>query len=251
MKILKPLLAVEHLTGGYSINKPVLHSISFQVYPGQMVGLIGLNGAGKSTTFKHILGLMKPREGKVTLKGKTFEEDPLSYRGTYAYVPETPFIYEDLRVMEHLELTAMARGLSKDEFMEKSAILLERFHMTKYKKQLSSNLSKGMKQKLMIINAFLSAPELYMIDEPFLGLDPLAIRSLLFMLDEVKKQGAAILMSSHILSTIERYSDRYVILDQGKVKIQGSLHDLQKDQQMPGANLDQLFDAYVLEGSGA
>lgn len=111
------LLSVKDLTGGYTRN-PVLKNVSFTLEPNQIVGLIGLNGAGKSTTIRHIIGLMDPHKGSIELNGKTFAEDPEGYRSQFTYIPETPVLYEELTLMEHLELTAMAYGLSK-ETMEK------------------------------------------------------------------------------------------------------------------------------------
>ncbi|MFD2670628.1 ABC transporter ATP-binding protein [Marinicrinis sediminis] len=242
------LLKVENLTGGYSINKPVLHEVNLQVSAGQMVGLIGLNGAGKSTTIKHILGMMKPHSGSVTLHGKRLDEDPMAYRQTYAYVPESPLIYEELTVLEHMEMTAMSRNLSRADFQKQTEELLERFQMTKHQKKLSAYLSKGMKQKLMIMNAFLAKPDVYIIDEPFLGLDPLAMRSLLEKLDKERKEGAGILMSSHILSTIEKYGDQFIILDQGRVNASGTLSELRTLCGEPKAGLDRIFELRVLDG---
>ncbi|SDD61603.1 ABC-2 type transport system ATP-binding protein [Paenibacillus sp. UNCCL117] len=248
---MEALLHVEHLTGGYSKQRPVLHDIGFTVKPGEMVGLIGLNGAGKSTTIKHILGLMEPHSGTVRLGGRLLKDDPTSYRRTYAYVPETPLLYEELTVSEHLEMAAMAYGLSRDTYEQRAAILLEDFQMAPFHNRLSAHLSKGMKQKVMIMSAFLVKPDLYIIDEPFLGLDPLGIRSLLELMAKVKSDGAAILISSHILSTIERYGDRYVVLHQGRLAAYGDLETLRSAARMPGAPLDDVFCSLVTQDVNA
>ncbi|WP_159888527.1 ABC transporter ATP-binding protein [Paenibacillus puerhi] len=242
---MEALLHIEHLTGGYSKQKPVLHDIGFTVNQGEMVGLIGLNGAGKSTTIKHILGLMEPHRGSVQLGGRRLEDDPTAYRRTYAYVPETPLLYEELTVREHLEMAAMAYDLSREAYAERSALLLEDFQMAPFHNRLSAHLSKGMKQKVMIMSAFLVKPDLYIIDEPFLGLDPLGIRSLLELMAKVKSEGAAILISSHILSTIERYADRYVVLHHGRLAAAGDLEALRAAAHMPQAPLDDVFCSLV------
>ncbi|MGG2196520.1 ABC transporter ATP-binding protein [Paenibacillus validus] len=244
---MEPLLEVEHLIGGYSRQKPVLHDISFSVRPEEMVGLIGLNGAGKSTTIKHILGLMEPHSGAVRLAGRRLEEDPTAYRRTYAYVPESPLLYEELTVREHLEMAAMAYGLDSATYEERSERLLEEFQMATFRNRLAGHLSKGMKQKVMIMSAFLVKPDLYIIDEPFLGLDPLGIRSLLELMVRVKESGASILISSHILSTIERYGDRYVLLHQGRLTAAGDLEALRAQARMPGASLDDVFCSLVTQ----
>ena len=244
----KPLLEVEQLTGGYSRQRPVLHQLNFSVYAGEMVGLIGLNGAGKSTTIKHILGLMQPHTGQIRLKGRVIQADPTAYRRTYAYVPESPQLYEELTVREHIELAAMAYGMRREDYEARSSALLEEFQMSAYANRLSAHLSKGMKQKVMIMSAFLVRPELYIIDEPFLGLDPLGIRSLLELMVKVKESGAAILISSHILTTIERYGDRYLLLQKGKLTAAGDMDALRVQAGMPGASLDDVFCNLVTRG---
>lgn len=234
-------LSVENVFGGYFLHKPVLKNISFSVSKGEMVGLIGLNGAGKSTTIKHILGLMEPQQGTIQINGQTLAQSPNEYRSAYAYVPESPELYEELTIREHLELTALAYGLSKDDFSRRSESLLDLFQMEVKSAQFPSHLSKGMRQKVMIMNAFLVEPPLYIIDEPFLGLDPLGIRSLLDLMVHFKEQGAAFLISSHILSTLERYCDKFIILHHGEFLFQGTLTELQETTGIDNGSLDDLF----------
>lgn len=236
-----PILQVDSLFGGYLPNKPVLHDLTFSIRQGEMMGLIGLNGAGKSTTIKNILGLLQPQRGSIKINGLTLAEDPLPYRATYAYVPESPELYEELTIREHLELTAMAYGLTKDDYLSRSQALLEQFHMQDKLNSFASHLSKGMKQKVMIMNAFLIEPSLYIIDEPFLGLDPLAIRSLLELMVTMKQRGASFLISSHILSTIEKYCDNYVVLHKGHMVAQGDLVELRHQTGLQQASLDDIF----------
>ncbi|NEW09606.1 ABC transporter ATP-binding protein [Paenibacillus sp. SYP-B3998] len=238
---MKPILEVDSLFGGYLPGKPVLHELSFSIRQGEMMGLIGLNGAGKSTTIKNILGLLKPQKGSILVNGLTLADDPIPYRAAYAYVPESPELYEELTIREHLELTAMAYGLSKDAYMTRSQSLLEQFQMQGKLNSFASHLSKGMKQKVMIMNAFLIEPSLYIIDEPFLGLDPLAIRSLLDLMVKMKRKGASFLISSHILSTIEKYCDNYVVLHQGHMVAQGDLGELRLQTGLQNASLDDIF----------
>ncbi|WNR46955.1 ABC transporter ATP-binding protein [Paenibacillus roseipurpureus] len=236
-----PILQVNALFGGYLPNKPVLHDLTFSIQPGEMMGLIGLNGAGKSTTIKNILGLLQPQKGSIHINGLTLTENPIAYRSTYAYVPESPELYEELTIREHLELTAMAYGVSKADFTTRSQSLLAQFQMGDKLNSFASHLSKGMKQKVMIMNAFLIEPSLYIIDEPFLGLDPLAIRSLLDLMVHMKRKGASFLISSHILSTIEKYCDNYVVLHKGHRVAQGDLVELRAQTVLPHASLDDIF----------
>lgn len=234
------LLKVNQLTGGYT-RYPVLKDISFEINEGEIVGLIGLNGAGKSTTIKHIIGLMEAHKGQITINNKTFAEDPAAYRSQFSFIPETPILYEELTLYEHLELTAMAYGLDKKTFEERLHPLLKEFRMEKRLKWFPAHFSKGMKQKVMIMCSFLIEPALYIIDEPFVGLDPLAINSLLEMMEKAKKQGSGILMSTHILATAERYCDSFIILHNGEIRAKGTLEQLREQFGMKDATLDDLY----------
>ncbi|MFC3883795.1 ABC transporter ATP-binding protein [Bacillus songklensis] len=234
------LLQLQSVTGGYT-KKPVLKDISFEVKSGELVGLIGLNGAGKSTTIKHIIGLMEAKSGTISINGKTFKENPDRYRSQFTFIPETPVLYDELTLKEHLELTAMAYNVGKQTYEERLPKLLKEFRMDKKLKWFPAHFSKGMKQKVMIMCAFLVQPSLYIIDEPFLGLDPLGIQSLLDLMNEMKKQGAGILMSTHILATAERYCDRFIILHNGEVRAKGTLGDLRAEFSMPNATLDEIY----------
>lgn len=213
----------------------------FSVHKGELVGLIGLNGAGKSTTIKHIIGLMEPHKGEIMINEKRIEADREAYRKQFTFVPETPVLYEELTLDEHLRLTAMAYGMEEAVYKERVQWLLEEFRMEKRLKWFPAHFSKGMKQKVMIMCAFLVQPDFYIVDEPFVGLDPLGIQSLLDLIEKMKESGAGILMSTHILATAERYCDRFVILHEGKVKAQGTLDELRKDFKMPEATLDDLY----------
>lgn len=239
------ILQVDTLYGGYLPGKPVLHDLTFSVKQGEMIGLIGLNGAGKSTTIKTILGLLHPQRGTIRIRGLTLQQDPIAYRSAYAYVPESPELYEELTIKEHLELTAMAYGLPKEVFESRASALLEEFQMEAKLNSFSRHLSKGMKQKVMIMNAFLIEPALYIIDEPFLGLDPLAIRSLLELMVRMKRKGASFLISSHILATIEKYCDSFVVLHRGHIAAQGDIDEIGRQTGMPGASLDDMFYSLV------
>ncbi|WP_285396357.1 ABC transporter ATP-binding protein [Lysinibacillus sp. fls2-241-R2A-57] len=240
------VLEVQHVTGGYT-RKPVIKDLSFTIEKGELVGLIGLNGAGKSTTIKHIIGTMLPKEGDIRLNGVTLKENTDKYRTAFSYIPETPVLYDELTLREHLELTAMAYGLDEATLAARSQLLLKEFRMEKRLNWFPSHFSKGMRQKVMIMCAFLVNPSLYIIDEPFVGLDPLGIQSLLDQMDEKKKEGASILMSTHILSTAEKHCDRIILLHEGRVRAQGTMEDLRKAFAMPNATLDDLYIAMTKE----
>lgn len=241
------VLQVTGLDGGYSPSRPVLHNLNFTVRSGEIMGLIGLNGAGKSTAVKHILGIMTPHKGEVRIAGVRLDEQPQTYRGAFAYVPEAPILFDELTVEEHLRLTAMAYGVAEADYEERVGGLLEEFRMTPKRKARAAHLSKGMKQKVMLMNALLARPALYIIDEPFLGLDPLGIRSLLDRLVEERNRGAAILMSTHILSTVEAYCDRFMILHGGQIREMGTMEQVRNSRGAQGQALESIFYEIVEE----
>ena len=239
-------LQVENVTGGYT-QLPVLKNIDFSIADGELVGLIGLNGAGKSTTIKEIIGLLQPHTGKITINGLSLKEDPQAYRKQIGYIPETPSLYEELTLKEHIEVTAMAYDIPKDVALQRAERLLKTFRLENKLDWFPANFSKGMKQKVMVLCAFLIEPSLYIIDEPFLGLDPLAINALLELMNEMKQTGASILMSTHILATAEKYCDKFILLHNGEIRSQGTLSQLQSQFGAEGASLDELYLALTKE----
>ncbi|EZI13563.1 ABC transporter, ATP-binding protein EcsA [Staphylococcus epidermidis VCU050] len=240
---------VEHLTGGYG-KKPVIKDLNFELEKGEIVGLIGLNGAGKSTTIKHMLGLINPVEGKLSISNIKINEDIENYRRKLSYIPESPVIYDELTLEEHIEMTAMAYQLSREEAMRRAKPLLKVFRLENELKVFPSHFSKGMKQKVMIICAFIVDPELYIIDEPFLGLDPLGIQSMLDLMVEKRNENRTVLMSTHILATAERYCDRFIILDKGEIVAFGNLDELREQTGLKDKTLDDIY-IHVTQGSSA
>lgn len=242
-------LEIKHLTGGYG-PIPVLKDINFEVKQGEMVGLIGLNGAGKSTTIKNVIGLLTPQKGSIKINGESLQSNPDEYRKQIGYIPETPILYEELTLKEHIEITAMAYDIPIDLAKKRAEKLLKTFRLENKLEWFPAHFSKGMKQKVMVLCAFLIEPSLYIIDEPFLGLDPLAIHALLELMNEMKKQGAAILMSTHILATAELYCDRFVVLHEGEVRAIGTMEELREEFDLPDSSLDEIYLALTKEEEG-
>ena len=240
-------LTVKNLSGGY-FQHPVLKDLNFEIANGELVALIGLNGAGKSTTIKEIIGLLKPTSGTIEIDGLSLNKSASQYRQKIGFIPESPVLYEELTLREHIEVTAMAYDIPMDVAMQRADKLLKTFRLEKRLDWFPANFSKGMKQKVMIVCAFLIEPSLYIIDEPFLGLDPLAIHALLELLKEEKAKGKSILMSTHVLSTAEKYCDRFIFLHEGQIKSQGTLAQIKEQFAMPDASLDELYLALTLEG---
>ncbi len=240
------MLEIKNLTGGY-VHVPVLKDVSFTVESGKLVGLIGLNGAGKSTTINEIIGLLTPYSGEINIDGLTLRANPREYRQQIGYIPETPSLYEELTLREHIETVAMAYGIEQEQAFERVAPLLKMFRLDQKLDWFPVHFSKGMKQKVMIICAFVVDPSLFIVDEPFLGLDPLAISDLIQLLDEEKKKGKSILMSTHVLDSAEKMCDSFVILHKGQVRAKGDLAQLRQAFDMPEASLNDIYLALTKE----
>lgn len=240
------MLEIKNLTGGY-VHVPVLKDVSFTVESGQLVGLIGLNGAGKSTTINEIIGLLIPYSGEIYIDGLTLSANPREYRQQIGYIPETPSLYEELTLREHIETVAMAYGIEQNLAFERVEPLLKMFRLDQKLDWFPVHFSKGMKQKVMIICAFVVDPSLFIVDEPFLGLDPLAISDLIQLLEAEKKKGKSILMSTHVLDSAEKMCDSFVILHKGQVRAKGNLRQLREAFDMPEASLNDIYLALTKE----
>jgi len=240
------MLEIKNLTGGY-VNIPVLKDVSFEVGDGQLIGLIGLNGAGKSTTINEIIGLLRPYAGEIRIDGLTLVASPSAYRQKIGYIPETPSLYEELTLREHIETVAMAYDLDQEAVFERVTPLLKQFRLEEKLDWFPVHFSKGMKQKVMIICAFAVDPSLFIVDEPFLGLDPVAISDLIQLLNAEKEKGKSILMSTHVLDSAEKMCDAFVILHKGQVRAQGTLEELRTEFGMADADLNEIYLALTKE----
>ncbi|MBT2291782.1 ATP-binding cassette domain-containing protein [Paenibacillus albidus] len=218
---------------GYEAGDPRIFDIVFQVRRGQLLGLIGPNGAGKSTTIKTLLGLLKHAKSKVTIGGAN---------QTYAYVPEQPVFYEDLTLWEHLDLAGAAYGLEYSIFESTAKRLLEQFGMEKVQNDLPAGFSKGMKQKMMLMLGFLVQPDVYIVDEPFIGLDPRATKDFLRLLEAERYRGAGVLMSTHVLDTAEKICDNFLLISGGQIAASGTLEEIRTRAGLPEASLFDCFD---------
>lgn len=243
-------LEVENLDAGYE-GKAKVHRLDFQLKEGEIVGLIGLNGAGKSTTMKTILGLLPKMGGSIRFWGMTMEEEPLQVKRRIAYIPEMPLLYDELTLWEHLQWVAMAYGLDQATFEARVGPLLAQFRMEGVKHHFPSSFSKGMRQKVMVLSAFLHDARLYLIDEPFIGLDPLAMHELVKLMRQVRDEGGSLLISTHILDSAEKLCDRFLIMDEGHLIFDGGLEELREKTGGAGTrySLQEGFYA-LLRGMG-
>jgi len=247
-------LAVDIRSAGYEAGKAVIRDVRFDVGAGELVGLIGPNGAGKSTTIRAVLGLLPRTVGDIRFGGgpglrparpvDAGEPDGTGgWKGRYAYVPEQPVYYEYLTLWEHLRLAAAVHGLAEEAFSSRAERLLERFRLLEHRHEFPAKFSKGMQQKMMLAIGFMLEPDLYIVDEPFIGLDPHAVRDLLDLLGEERRRGAGILMSTHVLDTAERICDRFVLMNGGTVVARGGLDDVRRQAGLAGDA--PLFDCFL------
>lgn len=233
---MEDVLEVSIVEAGYSQEEATIHNVSIKLHQGQLLGLIGPNGAGKSTTIKSILGLLPSVKGEIKFRAE---------KPRFAYIPEHPILYDELTLWEHLRLAAAVYEMDEKLAIERSESLLKQFHLTEVKHHLPGSFSKGMQQKVMLIIGFLNQPDVYIVDEPFIGLDPIATKDLIAMLDEEKQRGAGILMSTHVLDTAERICDGFVLLSAGTIVAEGSLEEIQRRCGQPEASLFECFHQLV------
>ncbi|MGE7884765.1 ABC transporter ATP-binding protein [Bacillus sp. NPDC094077] len=230
------MLEVNIRSAGYEIGEKIIHDIAFSIEEGELVALIGANGAGKSTTIKTILGLLANINGEISFGEK---------KNPYAYVPEHPTYYDYLTLWEHIELLMAARENEVGSWEGKAEELLHMFRMDQHRHEYLSKFSKGMKQKSMLILAFLTEPDFYIIDESFIGLDPVATKEFLNYLYKEKERGAGILLCTHVLDTAERICERFLLISQGTLVADGNLYTIQALAEMPDSPLLDCFDAIV------
>lgn len=250
------VLEVHNLTGGYERDTAILHNIQLSISRGEIVGLIGLNGAGKSTTIKMLLGLLQIEQGEIRIGGYSLHEEPVRAKEKLGYIPEIPLLYDEFTLEDHLRFTAMAYRMTERDMHERRGPLLSAFRMEEYMHAFPSTFSKGMRQKVMIMCALLHQPDLLLVDEPFIGLDPRAFRALTNELLQSKQRGAGVLVTTHVLDSAEKLCDRFIILHNGKVIATGTLEELR--YQASGISgkaafhwsLQELFEALVEESDG-
>nr|WP_245347372.1 ABC transporter ATP-binding protein [Cohnella lubricantis] len=237
------MLSIRIEEAGYEPGRPYLRDISFEVRAGERLGLLGPNGAGKSTVMKGLLGQLPHWKGQLQWRGEEAASDPGSMPvRRVAYIPEQPILYDRFTLWEHLQLAAAAAELPEDIFEARAEELLHRFRLTKKKDEYPVLFSKGMQQKVMLITAFLLEPELFLVDEPFIGLDPGAIVELLAALDEERARGASVILTTHVLDSAERLCDRFVLVHDGGVAASGTIGDIRLAADCPADT--PLFDCF-------
>lgn len=201
-----------------------LDGLTLEVNQGEVVALIGHNGAGKSTFFKTVMGLIEPRDGKLVISGETLPS--ALYKQQVVYIPEQPFLLPELTVFQHFQLYLESYNQYKDEKVNEIYDLANRFEIAGELDQFPLELSKGMKQKAQLIAGLIIDAPLLLIDEPFVGLDVYAQQELTNILKEKKQTGQAIILTTHQFDQLSGIMDRYIMLHQGKLIKEGDQQDL-------------------------
>lgn len=241
-------LAVKDLFSGYE-KKPVVKGVSFELREKEILGIIGSNGAGKTTLLKTILGIIPYSKGNVYINNKELKEDPFEAKRNIAYIPEVPILYGEMTLREHMEFTAMAHEVDQRDYLKRSSFLLNKFRMEGKLEDFPNTFSKGMRQKVMVMNAFLYEPKIYIVDEPFIGLDPKAIEDLLQLMLEKKNKGSSVIMSTHVLDTAEKICDRFLLLDEGEILACGTLEEIRQSTRLKNHSLREIY--HHLAGGGS
>jgi len=216
---------------------PAVDDVSFTARPGEVTGYLGPNGSGKSTTMKMITGLIERSAGEILFDGRRIEDDLIGYKRRMGYVPEEPYLYTHLSGVEYLTMVAELRGLPAQKSARQIEELLTLLSLHDDRHASISGYSKGMRQKVLIAAALLHNPELVLLDEPFSGLDVGSAMMLRSLIQQLAAQGKVVLFSSHELDTVERVSQRVVILHKGKIVADDSiarLRELTREESLEG-----------------
>lgn len=211
---------------GYESGEAVIEEIEFEVHPGEIVGMIGSNGAGKSTTIACLTGTIPWMRGTVD-------------SGRYAYIPEQPIYYDYLTLAEHI---ALVTELTEIETSTRTNRLLQLFRLESVQHDYIASFSKGMKQKAMILLALIQEAEFLLVDEPFVGLDATTTIQLLRLLEEERRQGTGVLLVTHVLDTADRLCDRFVWIDNGRMLASGTKQEIRTSLQTAGESLFDMME---------
>jgi ABC-2 type transport system ATP-binding protein len=215
--------------------------IDLHVPEGELFGFLGPNGAGKTTTLRMIAGILKPTAGRVEIGGVDLAVDPIKAKAKLGFIPDRPFIYEKLTGAEFLRFVAGLYDQHGAQVEHRARELLALFDLEEWRDELVESYSHGMRQKLIISSAFVHRPDVIVVDEPHVGLDPKAIKILRDLFREYAARGHTIMMSTHTLATAESLCDRIGIIVQGKITALGTMEELRSSASSGGTGLEEIF----------
>ncbi|MBM7615488.1 ABC transporter ATP-binding protein [Alkaliphilus hydrothermalis] len=233
------VLLIKDLRMSYG-EKTVLKGINLEVHKGEIIGYIGANGAGKSTTVKILLGIINDFQGEVHIFGEDISKNGVGYKGRIGYVPETAEIFDNLTAREYLTFIGEVYGLDQETVEKRSLKLMELFSISEALHGRISSFSKGMKQKLLIIASLIHNPDILFFDEPLSGLDANSVMIFKEILAELARAGKTIFYSSHIMEVVEKISNRIILLNNGEIVADGTFEEL-KTKSFEGS-LEEIFN---------
>jgi ABC-2 type transport system ATP-binding protein len=233
------MIELSSLTKKYG-NFTAVDAIDLSVARGELLGLLGPNGAGKTTTLRMIAGILRPTAGRVRIAGIDIWEDPVAAKMKLGYIPDRPFIYEKLTGAEFLKFVAGLFGQEGGKVEHRARELMALFDLEEWRDELVESYSHGMRQKLIISSAFVHRPDVIVVDEPMVGLDPKAARILKDLFREYVARGHTIVMSTHTLEVAQAMCDRICIVQGGKIRAQGSMEELRAGAATT-AGLEEIF----------
>ena len=236
------MIEVSALSKSYGTFEAV-REVSFSVKKGEILGLVGPNGAGKTTTLRALGGIHPPTDGQIRICGYDIQSEPIEAKRRLAFFPDEPRLFDYMTVEEHLQFTAGIYRVTN--YRERMEPLLQELELIEKRRSLPSELSRGMKQKLMIACGFLHQPEVLIFDEPLTGLDPLGIRRMKESVVRRAREGAAVILSSHLLHLVEELCDTVAIIQQGSIVVHATIEDL-KWQIAQGRNQDLSLEEVFL-----
>lgn len=231
------MLEIDRLTKRFG-DKTAVDDLTLRIAPGEIYGFIGHNGAGKTTTIKCAVGIMQPDAGTVTIDGRSLSEDPKICKSKLAYIPDNPDLYDYMSGIKFLNFIGDVFYIPPAERQQRIRELADAFELTGALAQPIASYSHGMKQKLAIIAAWMHAPKLIVMDEPFVGLDPKAAHTLKQMMREHCDAGGAIFFSTHVLEVAEKLCDKVAIIRQGKLVRSGTMAEVKGDESLEAAFLE-------------
>ncbi|MCI6434423.1 MAG: ABC transporter ATP-binding protein [Clostridiales bacterium] len=231
------MLKINHFTKTYGEKKAV-DDLSLHIQAGEIYGFIGHNGAGKTTTLKSVAGIMQFDSGEILVDGVSMKADPIACKKKIAYIPDNPDLYDFMTGIQYLNFVGNVFGVPAQERSRRIQELGEAFELTADLTQSIGSYSHGMKQKLAIISAWLHQPELILMDEPFVGLDPKAAHILKEMMRQVCDRGGAIFFSTHVLEVAEKLCDKVAIIKGGRLIRSGTMEDVRGDTSLESVFLE-------------
>ena len=234
------MIRLQNLTKNYG-SFVAVDDISLHVPRGVLFGCLGPNGAGKTTTLRMIAGILRPTQGRVLLGGDDVHVNPLSAKMRLGFIPDRPFVYDKLTGAEFLRFVAGLYGQGGAAVERRMDELLELFELDAWKDELTEAYSHGMRQKLIISSALVHRPDVIVVDEPMVGLDPKSARLLKDLLREFVNRGGTVLMSTHTLEIAEAMCDRIAIVHGGRIAAEGTMDALRLQTSSGDVSLEELF----------